>query len=341
MAGELGYRFMFPQKGEDNVLTKPNFIFEPKIDGVRVFVQKENNSISLINRKGEDITNKYPELRNVWKNILTDSCVLDAELTVLNRKGFPDMELLQQREQQDKRIEATPAPAVLFVFDIVDIDGIDLTGVPLDRRKAKLKKIIRESFNFKMLLFSESGTELYKRITELGIKGIIAKDVRSKYDPSHSFFWLKIEPGNYSDSFIIGYIKDKEIDSLLLVLANYKNDKIVYTGTSKLPQSMSKSFEKLVKKLKTKESVLNEDEEKRAIEGSKLIDMLSKPEKKQKKQVQQQATLKPESPKKKTRKRKIKPTWLKPELVAEINRPSMKFMRLRFDKKHQACILEY
>ena len=344
MAEEISYKFMFPQKGEENVLTKPNFIFEPKIDGVRVFIQKNNNSVRLVNRKGENIAGKYPELRSIWKNINTDSCILDAELTVLNKKGFPDIELLQEREQEIKVVRSEiETPAVLFVFDILEIDGIDMRDVPLDRRKVRLKEIIRENFNFKLLMFSQSGTELWKRIRDLGIKGVIAKDIRSKYNPEHSFFWLKIEPSDfiYSDSFIVGYIKHKETDTISLILANYKNEHIVYTGTSKLPSSMNKTFEKMAKKLKLKEPMLSSDEEQRAVEGSKLVYSLAQPSVVKHKQ-QTQKTLKPEEKKKpKVRKVKLKAQWLKPELIAEVQKPSMKFMRLRFDKKYQSCILEY
>ena len=345
MAGEINYKFMFPQKGEENVLTKPNFIFEPKIDGVRVFVQKHNNSVRLVNRKGENIIDKYPELKSIYKNILTDSCILDAELTVLNKKGFPDIELLQQREQGEKPVKSEiETPAVLFVFDILDIDGIEMTDVPLDRRKVRLKEIVRENFNFKLLLFSQSGTDLWKRIKDLGIKGVIAKDIRSRYNPEHSFFWLKIEPNDYTyaDSMIAGCIKRKETNTFSLILANYRNEHIVYTGTSKLPVSMAKTFEKLTKKLKMKESIFPSEEEMRAVEGSKLVYSAAQQPEKQKQKQNIQKTLKPEEKKtKRTRKVKPKVQWLKPDLVAEIQKPSMKFMRLRFDKKYQSCILEY
>jgi len=339
---KMQYKPMLCQTGEKNVLTKPNYIFEPKIDGTRVLIHKEGSRIRLINRKGQDISYRYPELKDISENIKTDSCVLDAELAVLNEKGMPDFLKLQQREQLDKKIiiesRAKEIPSTLFVFDILEIDCIEMTEVPLERRKVKLKEIIKESPLINLIPFSESGNALWKRIIDLGLEGVIAKDIRSRYEQKRSLAWLKIKDFNTIDALVIGYLKSKakvksrtKVKSKAktrafasLVLGCYDEKRklryigIVGTGFS------SSSMKELAAKMSTLLSAtsLSPDELEKAL-------------------------IKMHSGKGEINSRDVK--WIKPELIAEVRYSEFtenkelrapSFLRLRFDKNPEECILE-
>jgi bifunctional non-homologous end joining protein LigD len=258
----MQYKPMLCQIGDNSVLTKSNFIFEPKIDGTRVFIHKEGSRIKLFNRKGIDITSIYPEFKDISKNILADACILDAELAILDNKGMPDFDELQEREEKKDKEEAkerkekskiSAAPATLFVFDILQIDHIEMTDMLLERRKARLKGMIKESPLITLIPCSESGTELWKRITELGLEGVIAKDTRSKYEQKRSYFWLKIKNLNTIDALIIGYIKSRKRPFASLILGCYNdNGRLAYIGrvgtgfSSAILKELSAKTKKLV-----------------------------------------------------------------------------------------------
>jgi len=333
------YKPMLPQNGDKSVITKPNFIFEPLIDGTRVFICKEGEYLQFINRKGEDIAFRYPELWDAYNRINADSCILDAEIVVLNNRGITDPVLLQQREQLEKKqvinAEAKKHPASLFIFDILNIDNIDLSDVPLERRRARLKGVVKESPSIVILLFSESGSELWKRINELNFDGVIAKDIRSNYEQKRSFKWLKIKTVETANMLVAGYAKEKlkadakekvkgkeseekgkekeTEEQISLILAAYDPGKhLIYSGRA-YPHKIDEEIEKKLKKLKTRQSVFGPEEEKR----------ITAEIKKQNNDNQ----------------RKGRIFWLMPELIAKIQRPEMRFVRFRFDKEPEDCVI--
>jgi bifunctional non-homologous end joining protein LigD len=320
----MQYRPMLCQIGDNSVLTKSNFIFEPKIDGTRVFVYKEGNKIKLFNRKGIDITSIYPEFKDISKNIHADACILDAELAILDNKGMPDFDKLQEREEKkDKeKSKISAATATLFVFDILQIDHVEMTDMLLERRKARLKEIISESPLIQLISCSESGTELWKRITELGLEGVIAKDTRSKYEQKRSYFWLKIKNLNTIDAMIIGYIKSKKREFASLILGCYNDkDRLVYIG--RVGTGFSSAILKELS-AKTKNLVSSTPLSSTELEKA-LIKLYSGKEKITAKDI----------------------VWTNPELIVEVKSSgivnkeikSSSFMRLRYDKNPEDCII--
>ncbi|MEM2462979.1 MAG: non-homologous end-joining DNA ligase [Candidatus Pacearchaeota archaeon] len=316
----MKYKPMLAKLGDEELLKSSDFIFEPKLDGTRVLVYKKGESIELVNRRGRDITYRYPELLEIAKSIEARSCVLDAELVVLNEKGFPDFNLLQQREQLENKafilLRSKELPATLFVFDILELDGKTLVNLKLLERKKILQKVIAKSPFIVSCPWTRNGELLWKQVMKQGLEGVMAKKIDSCYEQKRSEAWLKIKRFNTADAVVVGFTKGegfraKTFGALLLAFYDNNSKKFVYAGKvgTGFDQASLEKLSKLMKKLKT-------DKFRGLVIEEKIED---------------------------------KVVWLKPELVVEVKfleltkkhelrAPS--FVRIRFDKEPKECVFE-
>lgn len=267
---------------------------------------KKNKKLKIYNRREKEISYKYPEFK-FWNNI-NKSCVLDGEIVVFDKKGIPNFNLLQQREQLENKIEieikSKILPACFIAFDIVNIENKDIRNKELEKRKKILDEVIeKEDSYFKKIIYFENGIKLWKLIKEKNLEGIIAKRKNSKYKGKRSEDWIKIKNYKTTDAVIIGFIKQKR-DISSLALGAYKNNKLIYIGNVA--------------------SGLNKEK----------INFLLKNMKKTKKYKIENLTLK-------------KINFIKPEIVAEIRYLEFKqklrvptLIRVRFDKKPKECKIE-
>ncbi len=224
---------MLAKVGNSETLGDKNYIFEPKFDGTRVLIFKKGKSIRLVNRRGKNITYRYPELDDIWKNI-KENCVLDGELVILNKKHLPDFNLLQSREQIENRtqikLRSMEIPATIFVFDILSLKGKSLMKIPLMERKKVLSKVVEISPMISLTPYTRKGKALWKRVQRLKMEGVMAKRTDGEYLPGRrTDSWLKIKNNKTLDAIVIGYTREKRAISAL-ALAAYKNKKLVYIG---------------------------------------------------------------------------------------------------------------
>lgn len=225
-------------------LSKPfnskNHIFEIKFDGIRGigYIDTKEGSIRLLNRRFIWFEYRYPELKEILNQINAERVILDGEVVVFE-KGLPNFNLLQEREQvEDKyRIEMLSKlySATYVVFDILYLDGKNLTKIPLIERKKILEKVVSPSKRIMISeFFEEKGIEIFKSVKELGLEGIMAKHKFSKYYiGKRSKAWLKIKNLKTIDAIICGYTKGKgkrENSFGALLLGVYDNGKLRYIG---------------------------------------------------------------------------------------------------------------
>ncbi len=227
------------------------FLFEPKIDGIRALCYV-NKGIKLVSRRGKTITDRYPEFQ-FRQNIDADECLLDGEIAIYDLKGNPDFNLLQQREQTRNKLQilhlSEKRPANYIAFDILSINGEDLTDKPLHYRKKELEKTIREGNGIQKMPYTNNGKMLWEAIEKRNLEGVIAKNPKSRYYPGkRTHDWIKIKLLNTIDCVIIGYTSTRRIISSI-ALGIYENKKITYIG--KVGTGFTESFlESLHKKLK-------------------------------------------------------------------------------------------
>jgi bifunctional non-homologous end joining protein LigD len=130
-----------------------NWSFEIKWDGVRALVYSEPGRLRIEGRRLTDMTERYPELRPINRQLGSRDAILDGEIVAFDENGRPSFERLQHRMHLtgDARIKrrAKEIPVVLAIFDVLHLDGRDLTQLPYETRRAKLEELGLEGPNWR------------------------------------------------------------------------------------------------------------------------------------------------------------------------------------------------
>ena len=195
--------------------SSPDWVFELKYDGYRlVAARRADGSAFLRYRNGNDVTGTFPELARAVKALPCGEAVLDGEAVVFDDAGRPTFGRLQERGQIRKPREADRAavenPVTLVLFDLLGFEGFDLRGMPLVERKALLRRLLPKAGP---LRYSDHvaarGEELFERVREMGLEGLIAKKADIPYRGGRSKHWLKLVADRTGDFVVCGYTAPK------------------------------------------------------------------------------------------------------------------------------------
>ncbi len=187
----------------------PDWIFEPKLDGLRAVAFLRDGKARLVSRRGKDDTKVYPSLAAEFPEQPARELVVDGEIVAPDEQGVPSFQRLQQRMnlQNDAEIHRADAqvPVVYYVFDILYLDGYDLTGVPFEARRRLLKRTLVPGERVRLIEeFQQEGEIAFRVAVEHGLEGVMAKRRDSAYVPGQrSRLWLKVK-ATLSDEFVIG-----------------------------------------------------------------------------------------------------------------------------------------
>ena len=188
--------------------TAGDWIFEPKLDGIRVVVTKDHDHVELRSRNGNDVTKNYPGIVAALKQQPASTAIYDAEVVAITPQGLPSFELLQQRMNLNDPTQIASAertiPTALYVFDVMYLDGYDLCGVALRDRKEVLARVLLPMANIQeTFAIPASAAEAYKFAVDAGFEGLMAKRADSRYEPGkRSGAWIK-KKGTDTESFVI------------------------------------------------------------------------------------------------------------------------------------------
>jgi DNA ligase D-like protein (predicted ligase) len=192
----------------------PRHVFEIKWDGTRCLLFARSKEVRLQNRRGTDITSRYPELLSIHKATKAKDVILDGELVVLSG-GKPAFNRLQQREHLSDPLKvdllAKNMPATYVVFDLLFLNGKNHTTVPLIQRKETLRGILRESPHLLMSeCVEEQGKAFFDEAMRHGLEGVMAKSIDSPYlMGKRSRHWLKIKQKHTAICYIVGYTEGR------------------------------------------------------------------------------------------------------------------------------------
>jgi len=121
-------------------------IAEYKLDGERIQIHKDGNSVNLFSRRLENITHHYPDIINLVKsNLRADKAIAEAECVAMNLDTgelLPFQELMHRRRKYGIEEAMKAYPVSLFFFDILYLNGEDLTQKPYSKRREMLEKIV-------------------------------------------------------------------------------------------------------------------------------------------------------------------------------------------------------
>lgn len=165
------------------------WIYEPKWDGWRALCFVRDGQARFLSRKKNSLNERFPELRDIAKSIKATRAILDGEIVALDERGIPCFDRLQFRKGR-------PCAIIYFAFDLVHLDGFDLTQCPLVARKALLKKILPRQ-NIGRVRFTDhisgKGQPLFEKLEQLNLEGMVMKRKDSVYSFMRCRDWLKIK----------------------------------------------------------------------------------------------------------------------------------------------------
>lgn len=206
-------------KTREEIFDHPDYIYEIKWDGFRCLAHKGEDYTALVSRNGWLMDENFPEIMAALKQCARP-VVLDGELVVLwGDRG--DFSLLQGRSRlrSPEKIQAAARkyPATLLVFDILRLDGRDVTRQPLMTRKKYLADLLAAGSAMINLPWVEGeGRALFEAARRAGHEGVVAKRKTSIYRPgARTGDWLKIKHWREETTIITGYKLQPEFGLLV------------------------------------------------------------------------------------------------------------------------------
>jgi len=198
-------QFIEPMKARlvDEPPKHGDWLYELKFDGIRAMAIKNDRKVSLVSRNGNKLDGRFPEIVEAVKNLPVREYVIDGEVVALDEDGRSSFQLLQGLEMEGRK-----APLRFYVFDLLQLDGKTLLGLPLEQRKQVLAKIC-ENVGDPIRYSGEISGDVKSLLAEVkrrGLEGLIGKQRNSVYEPGRrSGTWIKLKCVNEQEFVIGGY----------------------------------------------------------------------------------------------------------------------------------------
>lgn len=233
-----------------------DYIYELKFDGIRSIIFKDKNKITIITRNGKNITDKFPELKDIV-NISNERCIFDGEI-IVEKNNKPSFDAVKERINIKDEIRinklSNSNPAIFIVFDIL-YKNKDLTKLPLIKRKEILNKFKNTDAFFKSKVIEENGIQLFEFAKKNKLEGIVAKKKGSLYEiGERSETWLKIKNMQEEKFNIYGYLEKEHVVSI--ILGQKENNKHYFI--SKVTLGKNRTEFKILKKEKKYNNILED-----------------------------------------------------------------------------------
>lgn len=232
-------------KEADAPFSDPDWIFEMKWDGYRAVAELNGHDVRLYSRNGNTFNASYPVVVQALQE-LNLHAVIDGEIVVMDEDGKSDFQRLQYYQTDSNH------PMEYRVFDVIAIDGEDLTQLPLVERKERLKELLPASDVVKYSdHIEERGEDFFTAAQGQNLEGIIAKKADSLYHiGKRTSEWLKIKNHKTTDVIVAGFTAPGGSRQHFgaLILAAYEGTDLKYighTGTGFNTKGLSDLYKRL------------------------------------------------------------------------------------------------
>lgn len=254
---------------------------EMKYDGFRLQIHKKGNDVEFYSRKLEKMTKMLPDIVDAVRKIPNSEIIFEGEalaFDVASNKFLPFQQTIQRRRKHGIEEASKSFPLSVFVFDLIYLDGVDLTSEPYKKRRKMIEKIFS-----KTPLLKPSIAQIVKSAPELesifqtsissGLEGIIAKDLNAPYTAGkRKFAWIKLKKsyGKFVDTIdgvVVGYYLGQgqraEFEFGGVLVAVYNSDTAKLETIAKVASGFSedemKSFAQNLSQLKIPKAPNNLD----------------------------------------------------------------------------------
>lgn len=182
------------------------WIHEIKHDGYRTQLVIEPEQVRAFTKNGHDWTARYQPVIVAAAGLDVGTAIIDGEMIVQGKDGRSDFDAL------GAAIRRAPARLVFYAFDLLHLNGQDLTRLPLVERRALLREIVPVDPK-SSLQFSEdvagSGPDVFAAADAMGLEGIVSKRADSFYRSGPSRRWLKTKCWTESEFLVVGAEVDR------------------------------------------------------------------------------------------------------------------------------------
>ena len=207
----------------------PQWLHEIKLDGFRMAARIDNGRVQLLTRTGLDWTAKYPSAAAALANLNIKTAYLDGELCGVDEAGLPSFANTQAATDGERGVRL-----VYYAFDLLHLDGWDVSGLQLIERKALLEPLLT---NKPGLQFNGhdtgDGQLILEHAGKLGFEGVVSKTVDAPYAPGNRGLWRKAKWLNRQEFVVVGWSDPEGSRPYLgaLLLGYYTDDgKLIYAG---------------------------------------------------------------------------------------------------------------
>ena len=194
-----------------------DWLHEIKLDGYRMHARLDAGRVKIITRRGNDWTQKYPAIANAIAGVPARDAYLDGELCGVLPDGRTAFNLIQNAADADQ------GSLVLFLFDLLYLDGEDIRDLPLVDRKARLETLLVGAP--KSLQYNDhqlgQGPAFHRLTCERGLEGIVSKRIDGRYEPDRRT-WLKTKCLNREEFIVVGW---SDPEGLQVQLARHSSER--------------------------------------------------------------------------------------------------------------------
>jgi bifunctional non-homologous end joining protein LigD len=208
----------------------PGWVHEVKFDGYRMQARLDHGKVRLLTRKGLDWTGKFPNVAEAVAALAAETALIDGEIIVENEKGISSFSALQADLSEGRGDRF-----VYYVFDLLHLDGIDVSKLPLIERKAELQRLVggkgRGPIKYSEH-FADDGSKILRSACSLGLEGIVSKRRDAPYRSGRSDAFVKIKCAVEQELVVGGYAASKVVPKAIgaLIVGYYEGGKLRYAG---------------------------------------------------------------------------------------------------------------
>jgi DNA ligase D-like protein (predicted ligase) len=207
----------------------PQWVHEIKLDGFRMAARIDHGRVQLLTRTGLDWTDKYPSAVAALANVNVETVYLDGELCGVDEAGLPSFAHTQAATDGERGVHL-----VYYAFDLLHLNGWNVSALPLIERKALLEPLLANKPGLQYNGHETGDGELIlTHAGKLGFEGVVSKTIDAPYAPGNRGLWRKAKWLNRQEFVVVGWSDPEGSRPYLgaLLLGYYSDDgKLIYAG---------------------------------------------------------------------------------------------------------------
>jgi DNA ligase D-like protein (predicted ligase) len=207
----------------------PQWLHEIKLDGFRMAARIDKGRVQLLTRTGLDWSEKYPSAVRALANVKAKTAYLDGELCGVDDAGLPSFAHTQAATDGERGVQL-----VYYAFDLLHLNGRDISDLQLVERKSLLEPLIADKPGIQFNGHEVGEGELIlKHAGKLGFEGVVSKIIDAPYAPGNRGLWRKAKWLNRQEFVVVGWSDPEGSRPHLgaLLLGYYTDDgKLIYAG---------------------------------------------------------------------------------------------------------------